>query len=58
MNMTEHTEQTVIISDLTKEQLQAFLSGEMTWKEAHALAPGADITIIEVEPEDSDGEEE
>ena len=37
----ERIEQTVIISDMTKAQLQAFLSGSMTWDEAHALFPGS-----------------
>ena len=44
--------QTVVISDMTSEQLQAFFSGSMTWEEAHALFPGAPITITEVEPEE------
>jgi len=44
--------QTVVISDMTSEQLQAFLSGSMTWEEAHALFPGEPITITEVEPEE------
>tara|TARA_Y100001972_G_scaffold59124_1_gene72442 strand:+ start:241 stop:414 length:174 start_codon:yes stop_codon:yes gene_type:complete len=44
--------QTVVISDMTSEQLQAFFSGSMTWEEAHALFPGKPITITEVEPEE------
>ena len=44
--------QTVVISDMTSEQLQAFLSGSMTWEEAHAPFPGEPITITEVEPEE------
>tara|TARA_A100001015_G_C14509946_1_gene526237 strand:- start:116 stop:289 length:174 start_codon:yes stop_codon:yes gene_type:complete len=44
--------QTVVISDMTSEQLQAFFSGSMTWEEAHALFPGEPITITEVEPEE------
>jgi len=50
-------EQTVIISDLTKEQFQAFLSGAMTWEEAYVLAPGPGIMIVEVEPEESKAHE-
>ena len=34
--------QTVNISELTKEQLQKFLSGELSWEWAHEQAPGAD----------------
>ena len=44
--------QTVVISDMTSEQLQAFFSGSMTWEEAHALFPGKPIIITEVEPEE------
>ena len=44
--------QTVVISDMTSEQLQALFSGSMTWEEAHALFPGEPITITEVEPEE------
>ena len=44
--------QTVVISDMTSEQLQAFLSGSMTWEEAYTLFPGEPITITEVEPEE------
>ena len=44
--------QTVVISDMTSEQLQALLSGSMTWEEAHALFPGEPIIITEVEPEE------
>ena len=44
--------QTVVISDMTSEQLQAFLSGSMPWEEAHARFPGEPITITEVEPEE------
>jgi hypothetical protein len=54
----ERIEQTVIISDMTKAQLQAFLSGSMTWDEAHALFPGASLIITEVTPEEFDAEEE
>ena len=54
----ERIEQTVIISDMTKAQLQAFLSGSMTWDEAHALFPGAPLIITEVTPEEFDAEEE
>ena len=44
--------QTVVISDMTSEQLQDLFSGSMTWEEAHALFPGEPITITEVEPEE------
>jgi len=44
--------QTVVISDMTSEQLQALLSGSMTWEEAHALFPGEDLVITEVESEE------
>ena len=58
--MTERNEahETVIISDMTSEQLQAFLSGSMTWDEAHALFPGEPLIITEVTPEEFNGEEE
>ena len=56
--MTERIVQTVNISNLTDEQVRKFLSGELTWEWAHEQAPGADLIITEVEPEDSDGEEE
>ena len=46
--------QTVNISRLTSEQLRRFLSGELTWEWAHEQAPGADIIITEVEPEEFD----
>ena len=45
------------ISELTKEQLRKFLSGELTWEWVHEQFPGDDLIITEVEPEDSDGEE-
>ncbi len=56
----ERTEahETVIISDMTKAQLQAFLSGSMTWDEAHTLFPGEPLIITEVTPEEFDAEEE
>ena len=44
--------QTVVISDMTSEQLQALLSGSMTWEEAHALCPGEDLVITEGESEE------
>ena len=44
--------QTVIISDLTKEQLEKLLTGELSWEWAHEQAPGADIIITEYESED------
>ena len=56
--MTERIVQTVNISELTKEQLRKFLSGELTWEWVHEQFPGADLIITEVEPEASDGEEE
>ena len=56
--MTERIVQTVNISELTKEQLRKFLSGSMTWDEAHALFPGAPLIITEVTPEEFDAEEE
>ena len=58
--MTERTEahETVIISDMTSEQLQAFLSGSMTWDEAHTLFAGEPLIITEVTPEEFNGEEE
>ena len=58
--MTERTEahEPVIISDMTSEQLQAFLSGSMTWDAAHTLFPGEPLIITEVTPEEFNGEEE
>ena len=58
--MTERTEahETVIISDMTSEQLQAFLSGSMTWDEAHTLFPGEPLIITEGPPEECNGEDE
>ncbi len=45
--MKTSTEQTVMISKLTEEQLEALLSGDLTWGEAYNLAPGPDLNIIE-----------
>lgn len=56
--MTERIVQTVNISELTKEQLRKFLSGELTWEWVHERFPGADLIITEVTPEEFDGEEE
>ena len=44
--------QTVVISDMTSEQLQAFFSGSMTWEEAHRRWPGKPLAITEVDPEE------
>ena len=49
--------QTVNISELTQDQLRKFLTGELTWEWAHEQAPGADLIITEVEPEETDVEE-
>jgi hypothetical protein len=45
--MIENTEKTVNISRLTQEQLNAVLSGQLTFDEAYTLAPGPPLTIIE-----------
>jgi len=47
-------QQTVNISSLTKEQLRKFLSGELTWEWAHEQAPGPEITVIEITPEEAE----
>ena len=49
--------QTVNISELTKDQLRKFLTGELTWEWAHEQNPGPDLIITEVEPEETDVEE-
>jgi hypothetical protein len=46
------TELTVNISEMTKEELQSFLSGNMSWEDAVAIAPGPPLTIIEVTTEE------
>ena len=55
--MTERIVQTVNISELTKDQLRKFLTGELTWEWAHEQNPGPDLVITEVEPEETDVEE-
>ena len=53
--MNKTTEPTVNISDMTDEQLSSLLSGEMSWEEAVAIAPGPSISIIEGTPEEIEG---
>ena len=50
--MKTTVEPTVNISNLTEEQVEALLSGEMTWAEARIVAPGPELTVIEYAPED------
>ena len=54
--MNKIIEPTVNTSLMTDEQVQALLSGSMSWEEAVVLAPGPALTIIEVTPDEiSDG---
>ena len=53
--MNKTTEPTVNISDMTDEQLQTLLSGNMSWEDAVAIAPGPSISIIEGTPEELEG---
>tara|TARA_R100000808_G_C2153077_1_gene162940 strand:+ start:1002 stop:1400 length:399 start_codon:yes stop_codon:yes gene_type:complete len=46
------TELTVNISEMTKEELQSFLSGDMSWEDAVAAFPGGFLTISEVEADE------
>ena len=46
------TTETVVISDMTREQLEALFSGSMTWEEAHRRWPGKPLVITEVESEE------
>ena len=50
--MNKIIEPTVNISLMTDEQVQALLSGSMSWEEAVGLAPGPALTIIEVTPDE------
>ena len=50
--MNRRTELTVNISNMTKDQLQTLLSGNMSWEDAVAIAPGPPLTIIEVTTEE------
>ena len=52
--MNKRTEETVNISRMTDEQVRTLLSGNMTWEEAVAIAPGPPLTIIEVTPEEAE----
>ena len=56
--MKTSAEQTINISQLTDEQLDALLSGNLSWDEAHTIAPGPQMTIIEYEPQDLPDEDE
>lgn len=46
------TTETIVISDMTREQLEALFSGSMTWEEAHRRWPGKPLVITEVESEE------
>ncbi len=50
--MTKTVEPTINISALTEEQIEALFSGELSWDAAAILAPGPDLTIIELTPEE------
>jgi len=52
MNQRTTTTETIVISDMTREQLEALFSGSMTWEEAHRRWPGQPLTITEVDPEE------
>jgi len=58
MTLKTSAEQTINISQLTDEQLDALLSGSLSWDEAYAVAPGPQMTIIEYEPQDLPDEDE
>jgi len=46
------TTETIVISDMTREQIEALFSGSMTWEEAHRRWPGKPLVITEVESEE------
>ena len=46
------TTETIVISDMTREQIEALFSGSMTWEEAHRRWPGKPLVITEVDPEE------
>ena len=50
--MKRTAESTVDISQMTDEQVQTLLSGNMSWEDAVAIAPGPPLTIIEVTTEE------
>jgi len=52
MNQRTTTTETIVISDMTREQLEALFSGSMTWEEAHRRWPGKPLVITEVESEE------
>jgi len=52
--MIKTVQQTVNITNLSKEQLQALLSGDMSWEEAHEISPGSPLTVIEITPEEAE----
>ena len=56
--MNTSAERTVNISQLTDEQLDALLSGRLSWDDAYSIAPGPQMTIIEYEPQDLPGEDD
>jgi len=43
---------TVMISDMTAEELQALLTGKTFFEEAHQQAPGPDYEIVEMSEAD------
>ena len=56
--MKTSVEQTINISQLTDEQIDALLSGNLSWDKAYAVAPGPSMTIIEYEPQDLPDEDD
>ena len=48
------TTETIVNSDMTREQLEALFSGSMTWEEAHRRWPGQPLVITEVEGEEDE----
>ena len=52
--MIKTVQQTVNITNLSKEQLEALLSGDMSWEEAHEISPGAPLTVIEITNEEAE----
>ena len=52
--MNKIAQQTVNITNLSKEQFRALVSGNMSWDEAHEIAPGPPLTVIEITEEEAE----
>ena len=52
--MIKTVQHTGNITNLSNEQFQALLSGDMSWEEAHEISPGAPLTVIEITEEEAE----